>query len=102
MKSLLLLVASLITFSPLFAQKNELTAHIERRSEASWNLARQIWDWSEVGYQETKSARLLSETLEKAGFKVERGVAKIPTAFTATIGEGKPVIALLGEYDALP
>jgi aminobenzoyl-glutamate utilization protein B len=39
---------------------------------------------------------------EKAGFKVERGVAKIPTAFTATIGSGKPVIAILGEYDALP
>jgi aminobenzoyl-glutamate utilization protein B len=102
MKSLQLLVVPFLICSPVFAQREELAADIERRSEASWTLARQIWDWSEVGYQETKSAKLLSDALEKAGFKVERGVAKIPTAFTATIGEGKPVIAILGEYDALP
>jgi aminobenzoyl-glutamate utilization protein B len=65
-------------------------------------MAQKIWGWAEPGYQEKRSAALLAETLETAGFKVERGVAKIPTAFTATIGSGKPVIGILGEYDALP
>ena len=45
---------------------------------------------------------MLADVLERAGFRVERGVAEIPTAFTATFGEGSPVIAILGEYDALP
>ena len=50
----------------------------------------------------TRSAALLADSLEAAGFRVERGVAGIPTAFIATVGSGKPVIAILGEYDALP
>ena len=45
---------------------------------------------------------MLSDRLEQAGFTVKRGVAEIPTAFTATFGEGKPVIGIMGEYDALP
>lgn len=65
-------------------------------------MAQRIWSWAEPGYQETRSAGLLAEALEAAGFKVQRGVAKIPTAFTATFGSGKPVIGILGEYDALP
>jgi aminobenzoyl-glutamate utilization protein B len=102
MKSLLLLFVPLFIYSPVLAQKDALPTDIDGRAEASWALAKQVWEWAEVGYQETKSAKLLADTLEKAGFKVERGVAKIPTAFTATIGEGKPVIAILAEYDALP
>jgi aminobenzoyl-glutamate utilization protein B len=65
-------------------------------------MARKIWDWAEPGYKETRSAALLADRLEAAGFKVARGVAKIPTAFTATFGSGHPVIGILGEYDALP
>ncbi|MCE9533442.1 MAG: amidohydrolase [Planctomycetes bacterium] len=65
-------------------------------------MARKIWAWAEPGYQETKSSALLADTLEKAGFKIERGIAKMPTAFTATYGQGKPVVAILGEFDALP
>src|SRR5205807_547705 len=61
-----------------------------------------IWSWAEPGYQETRSSVLLAEALAAAGFQVQRGVAKIPTAFTATVGSGKPVIGILGEYDALP
>jgi aminobenzoyl-glutamate utilization protein B len=75
---------------------------IDKRADASWTMAKKIWDWAEPGYQEKKSSALLADALEKAGFKIERGVAKIPTAFTATYGQGKPVIAILGEYDALP
>ena len=65
-------------------------------------LSRQIWELAEVGYQETKSSALLADELKRAGFRVETGVANMPTAFTATWGQGKPVIAIIGEYDALP
>jgi aminobenzoyl-glutamate utilization protein B len=85
-----------------WGQKSALDESVKARAEESWDIARQIWDWAEVGYKEKQSAKLLADTLEKAGFKVERGVAKIPTAFTATVGSGKPVIGIMGEYDALP
>lgn len=88
--------------STAFAQKDVAIKSVETREAASWALAQKIWDWAEPGYLESKSSAALADHLEKAGFKVERGVAKIPTAFTATYGEGKPVIGLLGEYDALP
>lgn len=61
-----------------------------------------IWSYAELGLQEFKSSALLCETLEKAGFKVERGLAGMPTCFVATFGSGKPVIGILGEFDALP
>jgi aminobenzoyl-glutamate utilization protein B len=84
------------------AVKADLDAAVRSRADAAWRMAQQIWEWAEPGYQEKRSAALLAGTLEKAGFTVERGVAKIPTAFTATLGSGKPVIGILGEYDALP
>jgi aminobenzoyl-glutamate utilization protein B len=65
-------------------------------------IAKDIWDFAELGYLETKSSALLQQTLTQAGFKVETGVAEIPTAFVATYGSGKPVIGILAEFDALP
>lgn len=65
-------------------------------------LSRQIWEFAEVGYKETKSSALLRDELRKHGFRIEENTGNIPTAFTATWGSGSPVIALLGEYDALP
>ena len=65
-------------------------------------VAKQIWDWAEVGYMETKSSALLQSELKSAGFTVTAGVAGEPTAFIAEYGSGKPVIAILGEFDALP
>lgn len=61
-----------------------------------------IWSFAELGMQEFRSSELLARTLEAEGFTVERGVAGIPTCFVATWGSGKPVIGILGEYDALP
>jgi aminobenzoyl-glutamate utilization protein B len=66
------------------------------------DVSRKIWEFAEVGYKESKSAALLQSELRQAGFAVEPDIAGIPTAFTATWGQGKPVIAILGEYDALP
>ncbi|MBP2196141.1 M20 family metallopeptidase [Pantoea cypripedii] len=60
-----------------------------------------IWDVPETRFEETKSSALLADALEQEGFAVERGVGGIDTAFIASIGGGKPVIAILGEFDAL-
>src|SRR5262249_40254669 len=97
-----LATATLLSGQRLYAQKAALNEAIAARAAASWEIAQKIWGWAEPGYQEKRSAALLAQTLEAAGFKVERGVANIPTAFTATIGSGTPVIGILGEYDALP
>jgi aminobenzoyl-glutamate utilization protein B len=56
-----------------------------------------------LGYKELESSKTLEDALEETGFKLERGVAEIPTAFIASYGNAeKPVIAILGEFDALP
>jgi aminobenzoyl-glutamate utilization protein B len=65
-------------------------------------MARQIWEWAEPGYLETKTTELLQKELEKEGFTIQKNVANIPTAFIATYGSGKPVIGILAEMDALP
>jgi len=61
-----------------------------------------IWSYAELGLQEHQSSALLIRTLENAGFKVEKGLAGMPTCFVATYGSGKPVVGILAEYDALP
>ncbi len=61
-----------------------------------------IWSYAELGMQEFKSSALLANTLEEAGFTVAREQAGMPTCFVATYGSGKPVIGILGEFDALP
>jgi aminobenzoyl-glutamate utilization protein B len=85
-----------------WGQKSALYDSINRCDDDAWQAALKIWEWAEPGYQETRSSALLADTLEGAGFRVTRGVADIPTAFIAEFGQGKPVIGLLGEYDALP
>src|SRR5439155_13678853 len=75
---------------------------LDQRREAFAQVAREIWGFAEVGYQEEKSSALLQSQLKGAGFEVRSGVAGIPTAFVASWGEGRPVVALLAEFDALP
>ena len=65
-------------------------------------IQRHIFEYAEPGYQEFKSVAELSGHLKDNGFKIEMGIGGIPTAFSASFGSGHPVIALLGEYDALP
>jgi aminobenzoyl-glutamate utilization protein B len=64
-------------------------------------LADSIWSLAELRYAETASAQLHIQALEQAGFRITRNVAGIPTAFLAEWGEEGPVLAFLGEYDAL-
>ncbi len=82
--------------------KDALYQSIAEREGEAWQTALSIWKWAEPGYQEEKSSQLLSKMLEANGFTIKHGLADIPTAFVATYGEGKPVIGILGEYDALP
>src|SRR6059036_2411744 len=75
---------------------------IDARRDTYATVAKEIWGFAEVGYQEVKSSALLQQQLRAAGFQVRAGVADIPTAFVATFGSGKPVIGIVGEFDALP
>ncbi|HUF49049.1 MAG TPA: amidohydrolase [Vicinamibacterales bacterium] len=75
---------------------------IDARADHYASVARQIWDLAEVGYQEEQSSKLLQAELQAAGFRVEAGVAGMPTAFVANFGSGEPVIGILAEFDALP
>ena len=64
-------------------------------------MADEIWSFAELSLQEEQSADLYCRVLEQEGFKVERGICNIPTAFSASYGSGRPIIGLLAEYDAL-
>jgi len=65
-------------------------------------LADRVWETPELAYGEHRSAAEHLAMLEREGFRITREVADIPTAMMAEAGEGGPVIAILGEYDALP
>ncbi len=82
--------------------RDEVATAIEASREAYAAVARDIWGYAEVGYQEVQSSALLQSKLEAAGFAVEAGIAEMPTAFVASYGSGRPVIAILAEFDALP
>ncbi len=90
------------TVSATDAFKKEAIASIDQRYAEYRDAAQQIWNFSELGYKEEKSSALLKGMLEKEGFRIESGVAGIPTAFVASYGSGSPVIGILAEYDALP
>ncbi len=81
--------------------KKDALDWIESNRESVVKVSDEVWDYSELGFIEYRSAKLLSDTLERHGFRVERGVAGIPTAFVASWGLGGPVVGVMGEYDAL-
>ena len=96
-------VGLLILFiASLDASQNSVNQSIKKHQSTFENVAMDIWDLAEVGYQEYKSAEILINVLKKNGFKITTGVADIPTAFIAEYSNGGPVIGILGEYDALP
>lgn len=107
MKKKLLLVLSLISYTIVSAQKMDndkkaIVASVEAHKEQLIKISDSIWALAETAFNESGSSKILADYAEKNGLKVTRGVADIPTAFTATYGSGKPVISILGEFDALP
>ena len=104
-KSILIILSFCIStglLAQLDSQKKAIVSDIDSKQDEYFATALEIWNYAEVGYQEEKSSTLLKGKLSKHGFSIEEGVADIPTAFVASYGEGKPVIAILGEFDALP
>ena len=107
-KHLLFLMCILLGLT-IHAQKKKLPKNkaaiktsVEKHKADLINISDKIWSNAETAFEEKESSTLLADYAEKNGFKVERGVAGMPTAFVATYGSGKPVISVLGEFDALP
>lgn len=98
----LCLPLSLITFIAFSQDKETIGKNLDSQKAKYSGIAKQIWDWAELGYQEEQSSALLSSTLANEGFDIKKGVADIPTSFVAEYGSGSPVIAILAEFDALP
>lgn len=83
-------------------KKRAVIDFIDKNYSELSQLSDRIWSYKEIAFQEEQSSKALSEYAMKQGFRVTRGVADIPTAFIAEFGSGKPVIGILGEFDALP
>jgi aminobenzoyl-glutamate utilization protein B len=84
------------------ATKRAAVAAVEERARDLQDLADRVWAYAETALREHRSAAALADYAERQGFKVQRGVAGMPTAFIATYGSGRPVVGVMGEYDALP
>ena len=82
--------------------KKAIIASVEKHKANLIKISDEIWALAETAFEETQSSKILADYAEQQGFNVERGVAGMPTAFVATYGSGKPVISVLGEFDALP
>jgi len=100
----LLLSASMLT--PAFAAapaalKQEAVANVESQTKQIQVMVDTVFSYSEPGFQEVRTSAYLTGILEKNGFKITRGVAGIPTAWTATWGEGGPLIAMGSDEDDL-
>ena len=107
MNKLILGVLMGLTLVPLNAQnkkalKKEVIASVETQKDELITVSDKIWAAAEIAFQEKVSSQTLIDYARANGFDVEVGVAETPTAFVATYGSGKPVIGILGEFDALP
>ena len=96
-----LLFICLVSFFS-FGQSDFILSDLDLSKGDYAKVAMQIWEYAEMGYQEEKSSSLLQSKLKEAGFSIKSGAAGIPTAFIAEYNNGGPIIAILGEYDALP
>lgn len=82
-------------------EKSAAMAAVEEKAPLVADVADSIWHYAELSLQEEQSAAKFCAVLEAEGFRVEKGICGIPTAFSASFGAGRPVIGLLAEYDAL-
>ena len=106
-RAALTLVCSSIVMSAqsagnLAAMRSDLTGQVEGMKKQTQVMADSVFSFAELGFQEVETSRYLTGILEKEGFKIERGVAGIPTAWIASWGSGKPVISLGSDIDCIP
>ena len=107
MKNFLPILILMLSYGSVNAQsvnklKKELLNSIEQKSDELVTMSDNIWHAAEVAFREEKSAEYLIAYAKQNGFDVDSDLAGMPTAFTATYGEGSPVIGIIGEFDALP
>jgi aminobenzoyl-glutamate utilization protein B len=84
------------------ALKQEAASEVDKLQKLTQQMVDEIFSFSELGFQEYETSRYVTEILEKHGFKVEHDVAGVPTAWVATYGTGKPVIAFITDIDCIP
>ena len=91
-----------ISADKIAGMKADINGQIDGMKKQAQVMTDTVFSFGELGFQETETSKYLTGILEKEGFKIQRGVAGIPTAFTATWGSGKPVIALGSDIDDIP
>src|SRR5215471_2110781 len=109
-RSLWMCLSVLALALPVFTQssarldsfKKEADADVDKMKDFSAQMVDQVFSYGELGFQEFETSKYLVDILKKNGFQVREGVAGIPTAWVATWGSGKPVIALGSDIDGIP
>jgi len=96
------LVSGFAQNKKLSPNKEAVVQSVNKHQQELIAISDKIWAYAETALKETKSSKELSDYAEKQDFTVKRGVAGMPTAFIAEFGSGKPIIGIMGEYDALP
>lgn len=108
MRILISLIALLFSTSALAQQntnnknKKRVIQSIENHASDLTDLSDAIWEYAEIAFKESQSSAALASFAEKHGFDVKKGVGEIPTALVAEYGSGRPIIGIMGEFDALP
>jgi aminobenzoyl-glutamate utilization protein B len=97
-----LMMLLVLAAQPAGIDRSGLLRKMDERAARFGDLSLKIWEFAEVGYKEIRSSDLLKTELRNSGFQIQDNIGEIPTAFAATWGRGKPVVGILGEYDALP
>src|SRR5204863_684607 len=88
--------------SPAQNYKTQVIKDVDAMAKETQVMVDMVFSFGELGFQEVETSKYLTGILEKEGFKVERGIAGIPTAWMASWGSGKPVIALGSDIDCIP
>lgn len=100
--ALLLISVQLFAQQSIPVNKQSVLESIQKHQAELIKLSDQVWAFAEIAMREHQSAKVLSDYAEQQGFRVKRNIAEIPTAFIAEYGSGKPIIGIMGEFDALP
>src|SRR3954470_7601278 len=88
--------------SPAQSYKAQVVKDVDAMAKETQVMVDMVFSFGELGFQEYETSKYLTGILEKEGFKIERGISGIPTAWMATWGTGKPVIALGSDIDCIP
>jgi len=82
--------------------KEYILSYLDEKQELLTNLAKDIWEHPQIALQETYAVKVITDLLQKEGFSITKNIGNMPTAFIASWGKEKPIVGILGEYDALP